>query len=111
MRATAAESRYMGLIARLPCVVCVSLGYSSSPADNGPVEVHHVAEGSGERTNFGVAPLCVEHHRGSSGLHGMGTKAFCALYRPPFDNEYGLLVWTAQELEKLLWQTGKRIAA
>lgn len=97
----------MGLVAQLPCVVCVSLGLRL----DGPVEVHHVAEGSGVRTNYGVAPLCVEHHRGQSGLHGMGTKAFCALYRPPFDNEYGLLVWTAEQLEKLLWQTGKKLAA
>lgn len=103
---SAASSRYLGLIARLPCVVCVSLGQPS-----GPVEVHHVSEGSGLRSDYGVAPLCVEHHRGKSGLHGMGAKAFIRLYRPPGDTEYGLLVWTAEQLEKLLWDTGRRIAA
>jgi hypothetical protein len=23
-----------------------------------------------------VLPLCVEHHRGNSGIHGLGTKGF-----------------------------------
>lgn len=104
---TAAEGRYMAMIARLPCVVCIRLGYDAT----GPVEVHHVAENSGVRSNYAVAALCSEHHRGASGLHGMGTKAFCALYRPPGEAEWGLLVWTAEELEKLLWATGKRLAA
>lgn len=103
---SAASSRYMGLIARLPCVVCVSLGQPS-----GPVEVHHVAEGSGLRSDFAVAPLCAEHHRGGAGIHGMGTQAFLRLYRPPGHTEYGLLVWTAEQLEKLFWDTGRRIAA
>lgn len=102
---TAASARYISLIARLPCVVCVRLGYPS-----GPVEVHHVAEGSGVRSDYAVAALCSEHHRGRAGLHGMGTKAFCALYRPPGEAEWGLLVWTAEELEKLLWNTGRKIA-
>ena len=96
----------MGLIARLPCVVCRSLGHPSPQ-----VEVHHVAEGSGLRSDFSVAPLCMEHHRGKAGLHGMGTKAFCALYRPPGDAEWGLLIWTAEALEKLLWDAGTRVAA
>lgn len=103
---TAASSRYMGLIARLPCVVCVSLGQPS-----GPVEVHHVAEGSGLRSDFATVPLCAEHHRGPAGLHGLGPKAFIRVYRPPGDTEYGLLVWTAEQLEKLLWATGRKLAA
>ena len=42
----------------------------------------------------------------------MGGKAFCRLYRPPFDSEEGLLVWTNEDLEALLWSTGtKREAA
>lgn len=111
MKATAASSRYMGLIARLPCVVCVSLGLTNSCQVAGPVEIHHVAEGSGLRSDYAVAPLCPEHHRGASGLHGMGTKAFIRLYRVPGETEYGLLVWTAEQLEKLLWDTGRRMAA
>lgn len=62
------------------------------------------------RSDFGVAPLCYEHHRGATGIHGMGTRAFVRLHRPPGECEYGLLIWTAQELESHLWAT-KRIAA
>ncbi len=96
----AAESRYLGLIAMLPCVIC-----SRFDATGLPVELHHVAEGSGKRSNFAVVPLCGYrmdggHHRGGGGLHGMGSQAFVRLYRPPFENEYGLLVWTSEDLEK-----------
>ncbi len=106
--ATAAESRYMGLIARLPCVVCVQIGRPS-----GPVQVHHIAEGTGLRSNFAVAPLCVEHHdplRTGSGFHGMGAKHFCKLFRVPGETEWGLLVWTAAQVEKLLLAPARRVA-
>ena len=96
----------MSLVAKLPCVVCERIGMFQQ----GRSEVHHIAAGSGVRNDFGVAPLCEEHHRGATGIHGMGTKAFVRLYRPPGECEYGLLIWTAQELESHLWAT-KRIAA
>ena len=103
---SAAGIRYMGLVAQLPCVICVLLGQPSPQ-----VEVHHVATGSGVRSDFGVAPLCPEHHRGQSGFHGMGSRAFCSLYRIPGETEYGLLILTAEQLEALLWGTGKQLAA
>ena len=104
---SAAGKRWMGLIAQLSCVVCERNGIFPQ----GQIHLHHVAEGSGLRSDFAVAPLCAEHHIGKSGLHGMGTKAFIRLYRPPGDSEYGLLVWTAEDLEYLLHATGKRLAA
>ena len=102
MKPTAAESRYMGLIAQMRCVVCRRF-----VATGEPVEVHHISEGSGKRSGFATAPLCSEHHRGKSGLHGMGTKAFCALYRPLGDTEWGLLVWVNQDMES----SGLRVVA
>jgi len=89
-------ARYMATVASLGCCVCRRAGVMDSPA-----EVHHVAGGSSVRSDFAVAPLCHEHHRGKSGLHGMGARAFCALYRPPFDSEYGLLVWTTEDLARV----------
>lgn len=86
-------ARHKGRVAKLGCVVCTRLGY-----DIGPVELHHVAEGSGERSDFALAPLCPEHHRGKSGLHGMSPPAFCKLYRVPNENEYGLLTWVNEDL-------------
>lgn len=101
---SAAGKRWMELIGQLSCVVCERTGI----VPQGRIHLHHVAEGSGLRSDFAIAPLCEEHHTGKSGLHGMGTKAFIRLYRPPGDTEYGLLVWTAEDLESYLWATDKR---
>lgn len=95
---SAASARWMNLIAQLPCVI----GKRSGAQCVGRIELHHVAKGSGPRSDFAVAPLCEEHHRGQSGLHGMGVKVFCTLYRLPGETEYGLLVWTNEELARLL---------
>ena len=84
--------RHMDKVARAGCVVCWFMNRTFSAA-----QVHHVAEGSGLRSDFSVAGLCEPHHSGPAGLHGMGTRAFIRLYRPPGDSEYGLLVW-ANEL-------------
>ena len=64
----------------------------------GVTELHHVAEGSGVRSDWSLVPLCEGHHRGPAGLHGMGPKAFIRLYRPPGDSEYGLLIWLLEAL-------------
>ena len=89
--------RWKDKVARAGCVVCRLADINTSPPiatwDGASAQVHHVAEGSGLRSDFSVAGLCLEHHTGKSGLHGMGTKAFIRLYRPPGDSEYGLLVW------------------
>ena len=85
-------SRYMGEIARMQCVVCVRFVPTGQP-----VEVHHVAEGSGKRSPFATAPLCAEHHRGKTGLHGMGPRRFCSAYRLPGETEWGLLVWVNED--------------
>lgn len=77
------------------CVVCRRLGFGASP-----VELHHVAEGSGLRSDYAIAPLCAEHHRGKSGLHGMSARRFCAFYCVPGESEYGLLVWTNEDLAR-----------
>ena len=92
---TKAESAHMERVASLGCCVCRRIGHGYVPA-----EVHHVAEGSGLRSNWSVVPLCPEHHRGGTGLHGAGTKTFLRMYRPPGECEYGLLVWTIEDLAR-----------
>lgn len=99
-----AERLHMGRVARLGCLVCRRLGL----AEDSPAEVHHVAEGSGLRSDFAVAPLCVEHHRGAAGLHGLGAPAFCKLYRLPGETEYGLLVWVNEDLARAAVRRGDR---
>lgn len=99
---TVAEKLHVERVASVGCVVCRRLYDRYVPA-----EVHHVAEGSGVRSNFSVAGLCSYayegHHdpdRKGTGFHGMGTKKFCSLFRVPGESEYGLLVWVNEDLAK-----------
>ena len=91
------SQRHRDSIATLGCLLR-KRGFAE--ACSGKVELHHVAEGSGLRNDWSVVPLCVEHHRGGAGLHGMGSKAFIRLYRLPGDSEYGLLVWLLEDMAK-----------
>lgn len=71
---TAAERRHMNRVAELGCAVCRRMGYEGTPA-----ELHHPRAGTGagrRASHFDVIPLCPEHHRGKTGLHGLGTKGF-----------------------------------
>ena len=90
--------RWMSSVAALGCVVCRRLGHGYVPA-----HVHHIAEGSGLRSDYAVVPLCPEHHdpeRKGSGFHGMGTERFCKIFRVPGETEYGLLVWANEDMAK-----------
>ena len=71
---TAAERKHMSRVAELGCAVCRRMGYEGTPA-----ELHHPRAGTGggrRASHFDVIPLCPEHHRGATGLHGLGTKGF-----------------------------------
>ena len=71
---TVAEKQHMNRVAELGCAVCRRMGYEGTPA-----ELHHprrLAGGWGRSGNMTVIPLCPEHHRGKTGLHGLGTKGF-----------------------------------
>jgi hypothetical protein len=75
---TLKEKKHMSAVAELGCAVCRRMGYEGTPA-----ELHHprrLAGGWGRSSHFSVIPLCPEHHRGSTGLHGLGTKGFEAHY-------------------------------
>lgn len=85
----------MERVASLGCVVCRRMLGQYVPA-----QFHHVAEGSGLRSDFAGAGLCDEHHTGATGFHTLGTKRFCSLYRVPGESEYGLLVWVNEDLAK-----------
>lgn len=94
---TAASARHMQTISGMGCLLC-----NRGHAGGGRVEVHHIASGSGKRDDYATVPLCEEHHRGKAGIHGMGVRGFCALYRPPGECEHGLLVWLLEDLK--LWR-------
>jgi hypothetical protein len=101
---SAAEGRYMGHVASMTCVICWKF---PDLATGLPTEVHHLGEGSSRQNNWLVAPLCGSksdggHHRGGAGLHGMGSKAFCKLYRLPHESEYGLLAFVNEQMQAML---------
>jgi hypothetical protein len=67
-------------IARLGCVLCWHFGYNDTPA-----ELHHVRRFGGKRDNSPVIPLCTEHHRGNTGVHGLGAKGFEKYHQIDFE--------------------------
>ena len=72
---TKAEKQHYAKVANLGCSLCRYLGYGESPP-----ELHHIRR-AGKRSNAPVIPLCPEHHRGHTGIHGMGRKAFEREYK------------------------------
>jgi len=89
---TKAEKQHYAKVANLGCSLCRYLGYGESPP-----ELHHIRR-AGKRSNAPVIPLCPEHHRGNTGIHGMGRKAFEREYKV---TEEELLVQTEKLLEPL----------
>lgn len=90
---TAAGKRHMGRVAQVPCVLCAHLGLGI-----GQAEVHHIREGQGasqRASDMLTAALCPEHHRGASGVHGLGVKGFYTRYKL---TELDLLAMTLEAL-------------
>lgn len=79
-----AGQRHMDIVARLGCVICREFLCVMTPP-----EVHHIAQGSEDRSPFMTAGLCPEHHKGAGGFHIM-QKRFLILYNLP--TEYHLLL-------------------
>ena len=70
--ATKNEKIALNKIAELGCIICSEiLGKQGSAA-----ELHHVRRYGAKRATSPILPLCPEHHRGNSGVHGLGTKGF-----------------------------------
>jgi len=66
------EKIALNKIAELGCILCSEiLGIEGSAA-----ELHHVRRFGAKRATSDLLPLCPEHHRGNSGVHGLGTKGF-----------------------------------
>lgn len=67
------ELIYKKKLAELGCMVCRKL-YDITDS---PVELHHYRGGGWGKGDYKtLIPLCTEHHRGKSGIHGLGTKGF-----------------------------------
>ncbi len=91
---TAAEKRHLDRVASVGCALCRHLGYGMTQA-----EVHHprFSEGMAQRASHWLSiGLCPEHHRGATGLHGLGTREFERRYKI---SEAVLLALTIEALE------------
>lgn len=62
-------------VSSLGCVLCRLVWDLRTPA-----EIHHVFD-SAARSDWLVVPLCPEHHRGKTGFHGLGQRAFERRYK------------------------------
>ena len=75
---TKAERAHLSHVAEQGCVLCKHLGLGHSAA-----EIHHLRHGMGmgqRNNNMNVIGLCPEHHRGATGYHGLGRRAFERMY-------------------------------
>lgn len=64
---TTEEARFLELVAGLGCLICGK-----------PASVHHIMHAPGKlkrRDHRFVAPLCLDHHQGDEGVHGLGSEA------------------------------------
>jgi hypothetical protein len=86
------EKQHLSAVAELGCSVCRRLGFDGTPA-----EIHHLraGQGWGRSSHYHAIPLCPEHHRGKTGVHGLGTKGFVKYYgfteQDLLDDVYNLL--------------------
>ena len=75
--ATKNEKIALNQIAELGCIICSEvLGIEGGS----PAELHHVRRYGAKRATSPILPLCPEHHRGNSGIHGLGVKGFQRKY-------------------------------
>jgi hypothetical protein len=79
--ATKNEKNALNKIAELGCILCSEyFGIEGTPA-----ELHHCRRYGNVRNASPILPLCPEHHRGNSGVHGLGAKGFIKKYSISFE--------------------------
>jgi Recombination enhancement, RecA-dependent nuclease len=71
---TKAERAWKDQVAQMCCVICERL---HGEHEGGYVELHHLRKGGWGKGDYKtLIPLCVNHHRGTQGIHTLGTKAW-----------------------------------
>jgi hypothetical protein len=99
-----AGKRWMGLVARVGCVLCSRhMGINDTPA-----QVHHMKLGTGasdRASDFLTIALCPEHHVGALGVHKLKEHGIYLRYKC---SEIDLLADTVSGVNDLLYNTGAR---
>ena len=73
---TRAEKAHKDKLAGMGCAACMRI---HGPHEPGEVQLHHLRAGRGGWGKGGyetLIPLCLLHHTGAEGVHGLGSKAF-----------------------------------
>ena len=83
------RNKHFDRVSSVGCILCREVMDLHTPA-----EIHHIGDTS-ERNDYLVIPLCPEHHRGATGFHGLGERAFNARYKT---SEIQLLAKTLEAL-------------
>lgn len=101
----------MALVAAAGCVLGNRGLHTCEHLPGGPARttVHHIAQGTGKRSDFATAGLCWGGHQGPGSIEALGAERFCKLYRVPWEKEEGLLVWVNEDLERLRHIKGWRL--
>jgi hypothetical protein len=86
--------KHYAAIAELGCILCRYMGYKDTPC-----EIHHIRRYGMKRDNAPVIGLCTEHHRGNTGVHGLGRKSFAVRYKV---SEEDLLEMTNRLIQEAL---------
>lgn len=73
---TKTEKLHYDKVARMGCILCRTI----FKIKDTPCEIHHIRRFGGARKNAPVIGLCPEHHRGNTGVHGLGHKGFATRY-------------------------------
>ena len=90
---TKEEKAHKQAVASLGCALCHHL-YGDH--DSAAVELHHLRAGGWGRGDYKtLIPLCYEHHRGNTGIHGLGTRGFVKYYGI---TQQELLEWTLNKI-------------
>lgn len=81
---------YVERLHELPCVLCwKKLGVKTYG-----VETHHPTVPANDWLQI---PLCPEHHRGPTGIHGLRRRPFETFWKI---TDYDMLAWTNEALRK-----------
>lgn len=82
--------KHLDRIRQIPCVLCAELGLGATPS-----EAHHLESVRDGVSDYAAVPLCAEHHRGATGVHGLRRRGFEARYKL---SDVDLLALTVREL-------------
>ena len=68
---------HLARVHQIPCVVCELM----SIAQKTRTEAHHPEHIRDDSSHYCAIALCVEHHTGANGVHGLSRRAFADRYQ------------------------------